>query len=308
LRDALAVAAGLALSLSIGTKLLGVVGLIPIALSVFGAPRGRGRLIAGAFVGGAFGMVLVLLPTLPSPQAAFDQLVLSHLRAGESTQGDLGGNLKLLLLHREVPLELLAALGVVLASLRRDRAIIMPVAWTAASVLAVLFYHPLFAHHLVMLSLTFALVAAIGLRNLHTLGTRGILLAAGLVVATASAGGYVAFRDVQLALTPDLHDAEMTAAVEAISRPGDYWISDNPFAVAAADRDLPGPLVDTSGQRTRAGLLTVGDLEAARVRYDVRWVLVDSFRLDAVPGFRLWLNEHFHAVQTLGGGAAIYQR
>jgi hypothetical protein len=100
----------------------------------------------------------------------------------------------------------------------------------------------------------------------------------------------------------------MTAAVQAASRPGEFWISDNPFAVAAADRDLPGPLVDTSGQRTRAGLLTVGDLEAARVRYDVRWVLVDSFRLDAVPGFRVWLDEHFRAVQNLGGGAVIYRR
>jgi len=55
-------------------------------------------------------------------------------------------------------------------------------------------------------------------------------------------------------------------------------------------------------------LLTVGDLEATRVRYGVRWVLVDSFRLDAVPGFRPWLDEHFHAVQHLGGRAVIYQR
>jgi len=306
LGEGLAVAAGLALSLSIGTKLLAVVALIPIALVIVAAPRGRGRLVAGALVGGLLGMVLVLLPALPSPHAAFDQLVLSHLRAGESTQGNLGGNLTLLLLHREVPLELLAAVGVVLAGLRRDRAIIMPLAWTAASVLAVLFYHPLFAHHLVMLSLTLALVATVGLRNMRMLGTRGIVLAGGLVVVTASIGAYVAFRDVQLALTPDLHDAEMTAAVQAISRPGDSWISDNPFAVAAANRDIPGPLVDTSGQRTRAGLLTVGDLEAARVRYDIRWVLEDSFRLEAVPGFGAWRDQHFHAVETLGGRAVIY--
>jgi hypothetical protein len=159
-----------------------------------------------------------------------------------------------------------------------------------------------------MLSLAFALVAAVGLRNLGAVGTRGALLAAGLVLVTASAGAFVAFRDVQLALTPDLHDTEMTTAVQAVSRPGEFWISDNPFAVAAAERDIPGPLVDTSGQRTRAGLLTVGDLEAARAQYDVRWVLVDSFRLDAVPGFRAWLNAHYHAVQRLGGGAAIYQR
>jgi hypothetical protein len=257
--------------------------------------------------GGVVGLVLALLPAMASPRAAYDQLVLSHLRAGQG-QGTLSGNLKVLLLHREVPLEALAALGVVLAAWRRDRAIIMPLAWTAASVLAVLFYHPLFAHHLVMLSLAFALVAAVGLRNLGAAGNRGRLLAGGLVLVTASAGAFVALRDVQLALTPDLHDAEMTAAVRSISRPGEFWISDNPFAVAAADRDIPGPLVDTSGQRTRAGLLTVGDLEASRVRYDVRWVLVDSFRLDAVPGFRVWLNDHFHAVQTLGGRAVIYGR
>jgi 4-amino-4-deoxy-L-arabinose transferase-like glycosyltransferase len=307
MRDALAVATGLALALSIGTKLLGVVAVVPIALVVLTASRGRGRLVAGMIGGGALGLVLALLPALASPRAAYDQLVQSHLRAGQG-QGNLGGNLAILLLHREVPLEVLAAIGVALAAWRRDRAIIMPLAWSAASMLAVLFYHPLFAHHLVMLSLAFALVAAVGLRNLGAVGTRGALLAAGLVLVTASAGAFVAFRDVQLALTPDLHDTEMTTAVQAVSRPGEFWISDNPFAVAAAERDIPGPLVDTSGQRTRAGLLTVGDLEAARAQYDVRWVLVDSFRLDAVPGFRAWLNAHYHAVQRLGGGAAIYQR
>src|ERR1700693_3744174 len=91
LRDALALATGLALSLSIGTKLLGVVAMIPIALVILGTPRGRGRLVAGAIAGGVLGMVLVLLPALPSPRAAYDQLVLSHLRAGAATQGDLGG-------------------------------------------------------------------------------------------------------------------------------------------------------------------------------------------------------------------------
>jgi hypothetical protein len=151
-------------------------------------------------------------------------------------------------------------------------------------------------------------VAAVGLRNLQALHNHGSQFAAALVVVSASAGAYVGFRDVQLALTPDLHDAEMTAAVRAASRPGEFWISDNPFAVPAADRDIPGPLVDTSGQRTRAGLLTVGDLEAARINDDVRWVLVDSFRLDAVPGFRVWLNAHFHALQNLGGRAVIYHR
>ena len=36
--------------------------------------------------------------------------------------------------------------------------------------------------------------------------------------------------------------------------------------------------------------------------------LADSFRLEAVPGFHAWLEQRYHAVQHLGGGAVIYQR
>ena len=308
LRDPLAVVAGLALAFSAGSKLLGVVTVVPLAIVLLQASRGRGRLAAAVIAGGLLGLLLVFLPAVAAPRAAYEQLVLSHLRAGQGTPQGVAENLTLILFRRYLPLEAVALLGVVAAAVRRDRAIVMPLAWAAVSLLAVLLYHPLFPHHLVMLAPPLALAAAVGLRNLVGLRIHSRLLAAGLVVATASAGAFVALRDLQLTLTPDLHDAEMTAAVLSASQPGDYWISDNPFAVAAADRDIPGPLVDTSGQRTRAGLLTVGDLEATRVRYNVQWLLVDSFRLDAVPGFRAWLDDHFRAVRNLGGRAVIYQR
>ena len=307
LRDALAVGSGLALAFSAGTKFFGAVTLVPLAIVLLGASRGRGRLAAATVAGSLIGLLIVLWPALASPHAAFDDLVLSHLRSGQ-VQGGLGGNFRMLLLNRNLPLEALAALGVLMAALRRDRAIVMPLAWAGVCVLAILFYHPLFPHHLVLLAMPLALLVAVGLRNLPPLGIGGGLVAAGLVLATAAAGAFVAFGDIQLALTPDLHDAEMTAAVEAASRPGEYWISDNPYAVAAAGRDIPGLVLDTSSQLPASGLLTVRDLEAARVRYDVRWVLVDSFRLDAVPGFRDWLNQHYHLVERLGGGAVIYTR
>ena len=307
LRDALAVGSGLALAFSAGTKFFGAVTLVPLALVFLGASRGRARLAAAAIAGSLIGLLIVLWPALASPHAAFDELVLSHLRSGQ-VQGGLGGNFRMLLLRRELPLEALAALGVLMAALRRDRAMVMPLAWAGVCMLAILFYHPLFPHHLVLLSMPLALVVAVGLRNLRPLGIGGGLAAGGLVLATAAAGVIVAFGDIQLALTPDLHDAEMTAAVAALSRPDEYWISDNPYAVAAAGRDIPGSVVDTSSQLPSSGLLTVRDLEAARVRYDVRWVLVDSFRLDAIPGFRDWLNAHFHPVERLGGRAVIYQR
>jgi hypothetical protein len=305
LRDALAVASGLALAFSAGTKFFGAVTVVPLAIVLLGAPRGRGRLAAAAVAGSLVGLLIVLWPALESPHAAFDQLVLSHLRSGQ-VQGGLGGNFRMLLLHRELPLEALAALGVTMAALRRDRAMVMPLAWAGVCVVAILFYHPLFPHHLVLLSMPVALVVAVGLRNLRPLGIGSGLVAVGFVLATAAAGAVVAFGEVRLALTPDLHDAEMMAAVAAVSRPGEYWISDNPYAVAAAGRDIPGPVVDTSSQLPSSGLLTVRDLEAARVRYNVHWVLVDSFRLDAIPGFRDWLNQHYHPVERLGGQAVIY--
>jgi 4-amino-4-deoxy-L-arabinose transferase-like glycosyltransferase len=309
-RDALAAACGLALALSVGIKLLGVVAVVPVAIVLLGAARGRGRLVAAAVAGGVIGLIVVLLPALASPGAAFDDLVLSHLRAGQG-QGSFGANLKLVVLRRDLPLELLGLAGALLALRRRDRSVVPPLAWVIVALLAVLFYQPLFPHHLVMLTPPLALLAAVGLaphlivprgrrEALTTLGVTAVVLAVGI------AGAYVVARDTGPVLAPDLHNLEMTAAVRVMGQPEDFWISDNPYAVAAADRDIPGPLVDTSGQRIRAGLLTVRDLEAARARYHVRWVLVDSFRLDSVPGFRDWLGAHFHPVRTLGGRAVIY--
>src|SRR6202140_2504883 len=178
LREALAVGSGLALAFSAGTKFFGAVTVVPLALVLLGASRGRGRLAAAAIAGSLIGLLIVLWPALASPHAAFDDLVLSHLRSGQ-VQGGLGGNFRMLLLRRELPLEALAALGVLMAALRRDRAMVMPLAWAVVCVLAILFYHPLFPHHLVLLAMPLALVVAVGLRNLQPLGIGGGLVAAG---------------------------------------------------------------------------------------------------------------------------------
>ncbi|MEA2667207.1 MAG: hypothetical protein QOJ33_141, partial [Chloroflexota bacterium] len=200
LRDALAAVAGLALALSAGSKLLGAVTVVPLAIVLLQASRGRGRLAAAVIAGGLIGLLLVFLPAVEAPRAAYEQLVLSHLRAGQGTPQGLADNLKLVLFHRYLPLEAVAVLGMLAAVVRRDRAIVMPLAWAAVSLLAVLLYHPLFPHHLVMLTPALSLAAAVGLRNLGGFGIGAGLVTAGLVLATASAGAFVAFRDVQLAL------------------------------------------------------------------------------------------------------------
>ena len=309
--------AGMALAGAVGVKLVGAVAAIPIGLVLLQAPRERVRLFMAVVAGAIVGAVIVFGPAITAPGLAFDQLVLAHLRAGQATGQSLGANALLLFLHREEPLEALALIGVVVALVRRNRAIVMPLVWAVVSVLAVLFYHPLFAHHVVMLSLAFALTAAVGLTSgpLPNPPPRsgegnkwGWEIAAGaLVLATAAAGIAVVIGDIRLARVPDLHNAELVAAVQSMGTSADFWISDNPYAVAAAGRSIPGPLVDTSRQRVRAGLLTVQDLESTRERYRVHWILEDSFRLYDVPGYRGWLAAHFHPVRQLGGSAVIYE-
>jgi 4-amino-4-deoxy-L-arabinose transferase-like glycosyltransferase len=303
----LALGAGVILALAIGIKFLSVVTVVPVAMVLLMDGRPHWRLLFATGTGGLAGFVIVMLPAIGAPGVAFNDLVVSHLRAGQLAQQDTAANVALLLLDREEPLEALALIATVIALLSRNAGVLMPLVWVGASILAALTYHPLFPHHLVMLTVPLALMAAIGLGPRGREGRRDVpLVTTALVLATAGAGIGAIAGEVQPSMGPDVHDMEMAGAVDALSRPGDFWISDNPFAVALANRDLPGPLVDASSQRIRSGHLTVNDLEAARVRYHVRWLLEDSFRFDNVPDYRPWLNEHFHAVLNLGGRAVIY--
>jgi len=307
-RDGLAATAGIALAFSAGTKFFGVVGTVPIAIVLLGASRGRGRLLAAALLGGVLGSMILLVPVIGAPEAAYQQLIVSHLRAGELAHFGISRNLGYLLTQRQLPLEALGIGGTLVGLIRRDRSVLMPLAWAVVSLIAILTYEPIFPHHLVLLTPPLALLAAVGVANARGFGRPAFAIAAVLVVGTAAVGVAVDTREALRTLAPDLHDAEMTAAVRAHGQPDDYWFSDNAYAVAAADRNIPGPLVDTSGQLTAAGLLTVNDLERTRVRYDVKWILADNGRLERIPGFHAWVLAHFHPVQSLGGGAIIYQR
>ena len=307
-RDGLAAAAGIALAFSAGTKFFGVVAAVPIAIVLLGASRGRGRLLAAALLGGVLGSMILLVPVIGAPEAAYQQLIVSHLRAGELAHFGISRNLGYLLTQRQLPLEALGIGGALVGLIRRDRSVLMPLAWAVVSLIAILTYEPIFPHHLVLLTPPLALLAAVGVANARGFGRPAFAIAAVLVVGTAAVGVAVDTREALRTLAPDLHDAEMTAAVRAHGQADDYWFSDNAYAVAAADRNIPGPLVDTSGQLTAAGLLTVNDLERTRVRYDVKWILADNGRLERIPGFHAWVLAHFHPVQSLGGGAIIYQR
>ena len=310
----LAALAGFALAVALGIKLLGAVALLPILLCFFIPRRQPIRVVAWWAAGLVAGLLLVLLPTIASPGAAFEQLVASHLAAGQATHGSLGGNFALLMRlpqlplgGLELPLEGLALLGAAIAVWRRDPRILLPLAWAIASIVAILLYHPLFPHHVVLLPPALALTAAVGFSDVASWRPAWTPVATAVVLAAAAIGLTVGVRDTRHALISNGHDLGVAAAIQAASKPGDFIISDNPFAVAIANRDIPGPMVDTSHQRAEGGLLTVADLDSAKDYYGVKLVVTDSGRLQGVAGFSDWLSAHFRQIGTVGKNAALYE-
>ena len=304
-RWALAAAAGLTVALATGIKLFAALAIVPILIALVSA-RPRRMSIWAAFIGGLlFGAALVALPIAAAPTTAYRELAFHA--AGSRSLHLSAANLGLLLRARELPLEALALAAALVAAFRRDPRILGPLAWATVSVAAILVYQPLFTHHLVLLPPSLALTAGVGFASLRQAAPLTTAAIAAILLA-AVVGIEVGARNAWEVARPDIRDQTLAAAVRAESRPGDFVITDNLFAVALADRDVPGPLVDTSHQRTDAGLLTVKDLDAAANRYEVRLVLVDGNRLTSVPGFSDWLAAHYHALFEVEPGATLYTR
>jgi len=245
---------------------------------------------------------------LEYPQAAFDNLIHSHLAAGQALHQVLGTNLRLLLFKRDLPLEGVAAALTLVALLRHDHRILPIGVWAAASVIAILLYQPLFPHHVVMLLPSLALLTGIGLVGLSEAPVAVTTSGLALATLTAGLGVGIAISDANGERHAGGHEALLAASLRAHTHAGDFIISDNPYAVALADRDIPGPVVDTSHQRIAAELLSVADLDAASRRYHVQFVLVDGARLPSVPGFTAWLNKNYSPARYLSDGASLYAR
>jgi len=304
----LGAASGACLAFAVGTKLSGAVVALPVALFVWQAGRSRRRLALALVSGLAAGSLILLIPIFEYPRPAVDDLIRSHLAAGQALHRVLDMNLQLLLLKRELPLEGAAAALTLVAILGHDHRILPIAIWSAASVIAILLYQPLFPHHLVMLLPSLALLSAIGLARLTTVGLAPTLMGLTLVALTAALGMGIAIGDGRGELRAGSHDALLAASLRTYTHGSDFVISDNPYAIALADRDVPGSLVDTSRQRIAADLLSVPDLDAASQRYRVRFVLLDGDRLRSVPGFIAWLTRHYPSAIQLSDGASLYWR
>ena len=83
-------------------------------------------------------------------------------------------------------------------------------------------------------------------------------------------------------------------------------ISDDSYAVALANRDMPPELVDTSLARIRAGQLSAGYVEHIAIADHVDAVLFAYGNLQALPGFHDWVVNNSRSLIPLGPTRTLY--
>lgn len=306
----LLVAAGLALAVAVLVKLNAVAFAVPVALVVVLAPGARRppllmalRRLQLVVAGAVLGVVLVLAPVADRLQLVWSQSVGSHLTARSLQEGGLTRDMAFAL-ARESPFYLAALAGLAILLWRVPRLGAALAAWGVVVALLTVTQRPLWPHHLLIAAPLVVMAAAGPLAlpwrriSMRTLAGAG----AGAVACLGIAGTVTGLVAVNDAFTADTHP-DAVAVVRALTRPGDLVVSDDQFAVAAADRDAPPELVDTAFVRLDSQHVTAADVESIIVREDVRAVYLATHRLDRLPGLVDWLRVHLpHTTQVRDGG------
>ncbi len=294
----------------------------------------RAALLAGSYIMGlALVGLLVLLPYLGQLQAVYQQVIAFHLAAGQSFASTLSQNLHTLLAAAtERPLALIALLGFVIGLIRRRWHVLTAGVWVLAALIILLRQAPLFPHHLVLVIPGLVLSAAIGLvpmpgtlaQEVGALRARlprarpvwdawgGRLVLIGL--PTLLLIGIILFnlRDVaRYPLGPSANAAQISQVasdVQRLTTPQQQVITDDQYIAALANRDVPPELVDTSSVRITTGYLTTAQIIAIAQRPQVGAILFYTGRFDNLPGFRSWVEQHFHLARHYGNGQDLYLR
>ena len=300
-------------------------------------PR-RQTMLRAALLGGVYllGLLLVgalvCLPYLGHLPILYQQVVSFHLAAGQSFPASVSQNWKILSdnFGQDIPLVLLALLGVIVGLLRGRWAVLIGCAWTLVALIILLRQTPLFPHHLVLLIPGLAFTTALGLmpapaaladktalrprlrpwllsRSSQSARLALVWLPALLVVGILALS-LRANLDQPLGM-PAANAARLSQVandLRELTTPQQNVITDDQYIAALAGRDVPPELVDTSTVRITTGYLTSDQVIAIAEQPQVGAILFYSGRFHSLPGFSEWVAQHFHLARTYGPGQALY--
>jgi hypothetical protein len=298
--------AGAALAVGFLTKFLDIA-VVPPLLVVFASCSAWRRLLPGAVAGGLVAAAAILLPLHDAWQAMWNQAVGLHLDSRSATSGITVFDALGIRWH----LALLALAGAVIGWRRHPRLVITGALWFAGAVAVMAVTHPLWPHHAVSLSPSYALLCAAGvssafewLRRLQRDDLR--VTAAALAVALTAAAGLFLWSGLR-GLSPTTDFSALAAALDAHTSPSTQLVGDDQYAQALANRASPPGYVDTSNTRMYAepgalqGLETVADGAPP-----VCAVLFSSGRFIHLPGFAAWVSQRYPVAVNLGASRYLY--
>jgi 4-amino-4-deoxy-L-arabinose transferase-like glycosyltransferase len=274
--------AGGVLAAAVAVKLLAVTAVVPVLAIMLLHRVGRLALGLGAGAAAVVAALLGVYATVLGP--LWDDVVRFHLKAQSApihgAPRDLGGNfLKVVGVLTEshrlrspfLWLVLVGAVGTLLAWRRRqlfDARMLW--LWAAATGAFLIWHRPLWAHDVVMLTVSLAVASGVGLADLlveSPLVSRAAAAACVLVMAVTIAHHF------QRASSGESAGVAWAAAVLRTHTPQRSEVaSDWPIIPFLADRRQPGALVDTSSTRLGSGWLTRAEILRA----------IDSDRVSAV--------------------------
>jgi hypothetical protein len=274
--------------------------------------------------------VVVGIVLMTGFSTVMDQMVDYRLRSRQVSGWSWSENWKVLrgtlIARDQLGLFALGGAGAILALVLRPRQAIPCIGWIAATAALLALYAPLFPKHVVIAIPPLVVAAGAGaglvwqaLRERRPMGMAGgfaligplLLYAWSLpMIATLNIGFMnldQSFEGQRFARTADI-----AATIAALTKRGDFIVTDEPEQAFHAQRLVPPNLADPSSSRVRARELTGEAIVTAAEEYNVSLVALSSDRFRSLRNFRLWLDEHFEPIKVYGRGGdspqAIYIR
>src|SRR6266540_355807 len=310
--ELLAVALALAAARSAGRRQ-------PVMAAFSGTALAIGTLTKLFVVVAAGGLLVtggVLAPLWGRREALYDQVIGLHLDAAAPGGGPIT-NLRMLSVSVQTPLYLAALVVLALLVRRRRAEVVPPLLWGLASLAVLLRLQPLVSHHDLLLTPPAVLIVALAPlaigQSRQAAGNRArsgrAASAIGAAVIAVMTVGTV--TTLYQALQPSGNLAvnrRMAAELRALTGPDDLVVSDEPYVVAMADRQVPPSLVDTSYVRLRSGSLDAAGINQMIIASGTRAVLFTGRGFERVPGVREWVRANFRLARSFGAGRALYIR
>jgi len=272
-------------------------------------PQQSGLVFFWLAVGMSAVVLLTLLPFTNQLGTVWQQSIGLHVTAAGTNNASRWANFVVLWQSiGEVPLLILSIVVLVFQLRRRDGNSAIILIGIVSCLLLLVLQHPLFTHHVVLISPFAALGAATSIRYfmINSLRTQIISIASISVVIISLAQSVQ--QDSLRVQNSDMLSNRVISDLHRLTSSDAMIVTDAQIIAVLADRQVPPILVDTSHVRIDAHTLTTAQVIQSMSDPHVQAILWYSGRFHTLPSLNEWVNQHWQLVADYGNGRMLYLR